>query len=76
MGYVLVTGSCICCKRVICFSPTKVPSLPINGQREPICRECIVAANVVRKEKGLTEIRILPGAYDADDENEVPWPQD
>ena len=73
MGYVSVMGSCVRCERTFMFSPTKVPSILINGKREPLCEDCVKVLNPIRTAHGLPPIRILPGAYEADDENEVPW---
>lgn len=71
MGFVTCFGPCIVCGIPFAFNPVKVPSVRVNGVREPICRGCVELANPVRKEKGLPEIQILPGAYDAADESEV-----
>jgi len=65
MAYMLCHGACINCKRLFAFNPDLVPSVRINGHKEPICRACVEYANPVRKQKGLQEIRILPGAYEA-----------
>jgi hypothetical protein len=42
-----------------------VPSININGTRQPLCRSCIEVANPIRVENGLEPIEILPGAYEA-----------
>lgn len=33
-------GACIACRRVFQFSPTHVPSIPVDGVNEPVCRSC------------------------------------
>jgi hypothetical protein len=53
------------------FNPIHVPSVRIEGKREPVCKSCIEKANVVRKEKGLELIPLLPDAYEACDECEL-----
>ncbi len=68
MGFISVYGGCISCGRAFTFSPTKVPSVIVKGQREPICRFCVERANPARVAKGLAPIQILPGAYEGDDE--------
>jgi hypothetical protein len=76
MGYVQAVSGCAACGKPFSYSITKVPSVVVNGSREPICRECVERANPIREERGLARIEILPGAYEADDENEVPWGDD
>jgi hypothetical protein len=76
MGYVSIIGSCFACGRLFSFSPTKVPSIVVEGRREPLCEACVVRANELRAANGQPLIVPLPGAYDADDEAEVPWPDD
>ena len=46
------------------------PSL--NG--EPICKECIDKANIIRKEKRMAPIMYANDAYEVgQDENEIDW---
>ena len=63
MPYIFVMGSCIACGQPFFFNPDRVPSIVLNGQREPVCRDCVERANPLRKTKGLEAIRILRGAY-------------
>lgn len=65
MGYMTALGECCVCRGMVSFNPDLVPSAVVNGTREPICKSCVERANPLRKERGLAEIRILPGAYDA-----------
>jgi len=70
MAYITVTGICLTCKKLFCFHPNKVPSL----KGEPICKECIDKANIIRKEKGMTPITYAKDAYEVgQDENEIDW---
>lgn len=71
MGYVLALGHCIGCQRLFGFHPEKVPSVVVDGVREPICQECVNRSNPIRKANGLAEIVPLPGAYEpANEEDE------
>lgn len=69
--YAFAIGQCYTCKRTITFNPVKVPSIRINGVREPVCADCIARANPVRVSKGLPPIEILPDAYGSCDESEL-----
>ncbi len=39
-GYMYVFGHCCGCGNPFSFHPDHVPSLTVNGEREPVCREC------------------------------------
>lgn len=65
MAYMIVIGSCYGCRRVFQFNADHVPAVVINGEREPICRECVERANPRRIANGLPPIEILPDAYEA-----------
>jgi hypothetical protein len=71
MGYALCTGYCYCCKRVFSFNPVRVPSIRVDGVKEPFCRSCIERANPERIKRGLEPIYIAPDAYEAVDEREL-----
>ena len=70
-GFVLGMGVCFACRRPFTFNPHKVPVLPYNGERHPICAVCMDAANEKRAAMGLAPHPILPGAYDAMPEGEL-----
>src|SRR5262245_15847689 len=72
MGYALAYSPCYGCKRPFAYNPMRVPSIPINGVREPICADCVVRVNPLRVKNGLDPIVPLPGAYDACEEGELP----
>ena len=72
MGYALCFGQCAHCRQTFAFNPIAVPSVRVNGVREPICKGCIEWANPLRKAKGLEEIVVKKGAYEACDEAELP----
>ena len=71
MGYAIMLGQCIACKAPMSFHPHKVPSIRVNGIREPVCKQCIETANVKREEMGLEKFRIPDDAYAACDESEL-----
>jgi hypothetical protein len=64
MGYVIAFGPCIGCGEVFGFNPHHVPSLNYQGQRQPICRECVRLVNPKRRANGLEEIKPHPEAYE------------
>lgn len=59
-----VTGRCWSCGTLTSFDPNRVPSMPLDTRgrpveseaaiatREPLCRECVLAANVERRAAG------------------------
>jgi hypothetical protein len=71
MGFVFVTAACVGCKQIISFNPHKVPSIRIQGEKQPVCQTCIEAANPQRIKNGLDPVKILPGAYEPMDEGEL-----
>jgi hypothetical protein len=70
MGYLFVLGQCAACKQSFTFHPHRVPSIRVNGEREPVCRACVEMANQRRQVSGLPLITVLPGAYEVMDEAE------
>ena len=72
MGVFTFTGICVSCKKGFSFHPNKVPSL--NGQ--PICKNCVDRANIIRKEKGLPPIPYESDAYQEsfdEEEDYIDW---
>jgi len=67
-GYAFMMGSCCNCGKMITFNPHKVPSLMINGQREPLCLDCANRWNELHPENARP---IQPDAYDAIPEEEL-----
>jgi hypothetical protein len=64
MGWMYVIGPCIGCGQIFTFNPDLVPSVRIDGEREPICQNCVDHANVNRVSKGLEPIIPHSQAYD------------
>jgi hypothetical protein len=56
MAWMFVTGECICCHQIFNFNADHVPSVVVNGNREPVCRTCIERANPERVRRGLPAI--------------------
>lgn len=57
-------GECFRCKQLFSFNPYRVPSITVNGTREPFCLDCVEQVNPIRIANGLDPIVPLPGAYD------------
>lgn len=65
MAFMYALGSCCACGTGIAFNPNKVPSLRVNGVREPICRACFEQWNQIhRTSKGLDPVELSPDAYE------------
>jgi hypothetical protein len=68
--FVLVYGYCISCKMEIQFNPVHVPSIPVDGNREPLCAGCFNKWNEIhRTSKDLEPVRLHPRAYEAEPEH-------
>lgn len=75
MGFVFCVGTCFGCKGPMTFNPNLVPSISINGVKEPICKTCVDKVNPVRIKNGLEPIVLHPDAYSAANESEINWGQ-
>lgn len=71
MGYVTGYGQCIGCRTFFSFNPVRVPSVMIDGEKEPICLKCVEDANPRRIANGLVPIVPMPGAYEACAESDL-----
>ena len=71
MGYALGFSACVGCGRPFFYNPLRVPSIVVNGNREPVCLDCVNRANPVRRQAGLPEIVPHPDAYDGVNEREL-----
>lgn len=65
--YEMVIGYCFGCKNMFTFNAERVPSIPINGVREPVCETCVQRVNPMRIANGLDPIIVLPGAYEPEE---------
>ena len=71
-GYCFVIGSCVACGVPLNFNPNRVPSIRVNGEREPLCRGCFAQWNTIhRTSKGLEPIALDPQAYSPEPEEAV-----
>jgi len=75
MGYVIVQGQCLLCKKLFAFNPKWVPSfrVPEHGEKQPVCRECMDEVNEARRNNGVPPFKIHANAYEPADENEIDW---
>ena len=64
MGYMYVVGHCIVCGVLFTFNAEHVPSVRVDGDREPVCRDCIARANTQRIANGIPPIWIHSDAYE------------
>lgn len=71
-GFVLVHSQCFGCGQPFAFNPAKVPSININGERYPVCAECVDLANEIRHTNGLPLIVPHADAYEPMPESELP----
>ena len=67
MGYMYVLGDCFACHRLFTFSAERVPSITVDGERQPVCADCVARVNPLRAANGLDPIVVLPGAYEPDE---------
>jgi hypothetical protein len=68
MAHLSEIGECFICHKTVSFHPDRVARIHIDDYRKPICRECVESANLRRKANGGEPIRIVPGAYDPQEE--------
>lgn len=63
-GWVFVHSACVGCGRPFAYNPHHVPSIRVNGEREPVCQMCVDLANPLRIKNGLDPIVPHPDAYE------------
>jgi len=64
LAFMMVFGSCVNCGVFMGFNPEKVPSIRVNGIREPLCKKCFIKWNEIHRiSKGLEPMKISPEAY-------------
>ena len=72
MAYITVLGACYVCRVPFTFNPLHVPSVRVNGVREPICEPCMAHVNRERIARGQDPFDIHPDAYVGEPEQNVP----
>jgi|10_taG_2_1085330.scaffolds.fasta_scaffold00172_21 hypothetical protein len=68
-GFIFIHGECISCKTFISFHPHKVPSLPVNGKREPLCIRCFHKWNEIHRPNDPVQLK--EGAYEPGPESDL-----
>jgi len=64
-GYAFVTSACCACGAWISYHPHKVPSIRVNGHREPLCRGCFARWNEIhRLDQGMPALLVDTEAYE------------
>ena len=64
MGFCNLIATCVGCNQVFTCNPDTVPVVVHNGERLPICRNCVAEANPERAKRGLPPISIRPDSYE------------
>ncbi len=71
-GYCWIVGECVGCGNLIHFNPNRVPSIRVNGEREPLCRSYFNKWNLFhRVSKGLPDYPLDPNAYKPEPEENL-----
>jgi len=70
-GYVFLMSPCFGCKVPFSYNPNRVPSIRIDGERQPVCQNCVDRVNPRREANGLEPIVVEEGAYEAMPEEEL-----
>jgi len=71
MGYVFAMGPCLRCGRVFSFNPHRVPSIRVNGEREPVCRPCYEHLARLQQAAGMKVLELPHDAYEPLPEEEL-----
>jgi hypothetical protein len=71
-GVYMAFGECLRCRRPFAFNPVAVPSIRVDGIREPLCQDCFDALNAERARLGLKPWPLQPDAYTPLPEGEMP----
>ncbi len=68
MPFMFVVGQCVACGALITFNPHHVPSIRVNGSREPLCPACFARWNEIhRTSKGLEPLPLHPDAFEPEE---------
>jgi hypothetical protein len=69
--YLVAIARCQACGRLFGANPYLVPVVGTNGERHPVCRECLAHVNEARRQGGRAPLPVPDGAYDPAEEEEV-----
>jgi len=65
MALMYVHGFSVACRKPLSFNADRVPSIRVEGVREPLCEGCFHKWNKIhRTDKGLELIPLNPDAYE------------
>jgi hypothetical protein len=67
VSYMFGMSDCYLCHMLFTYNVDRVPSVIVNGRREPLCADCVRDINPKRIARGLPPIVPLPGAYEPED---------
>ena len=69
MGYMMMVSPCVNCGKTLICNPDAVPSIRVNGTKEPLCENCFNEWNEIhRTSKGLEPVKLNPKAYEPAEE--------
>jgi hypothetical protein len=74
--YAQALAPCIGCRQPFWFHPNFVPSITIDGERQPICADCVERINPQRIKNGVPPIVPHERAYAPAHESELEWGDD
>jgi hypothetical protein len=63
MAYMFAIGDCAACGNRMGFNPDRVPSIRVNGKREPLCRSCAERWGEIHHQP----VNIHPHAYEPEE---------
>lgn len=63
MGYMFAIGDCAACGNRMGYNPNHVPSIRVNGVREPLCRFCAEKWGEIHNQT----VVIHPDAYEPEE---------
>jgi hypothetical protein len=61
-GYYWAMGTCVACGSTISFNPDYVPSIRVDGKKEPLCRGCFGQWNQIYREQRYRSPLLLSGS--------------
>jgi hypothetical protein len=67
MAWMQVIGNCWGCDILFTFNANHVPSMVVDGIREPLCRDCMTRLNAKLVDIGRDPVWIHPDAYEPEE---------